>query len=181
MAEWSCSGLQSRGRRFDSDSRLQDLASGARQRRSRANAGVIEAKAMLQGARRAERDAKSEAGDVADVAHRRTTAALRRLPGSHIVQIDGADDALALVARGDAIRFGVEQRGNAEAAVSGMHDLPVDVAVARLELDPQPGNMRRCAGRDPFVADEPVAVVGADAYVAPIERRPHLRRAHVER
>jgi hypothetical protein len=25
MAEWSCSGLQSRGRRFDSDSRLHQL------------------------------------------------------------------------------------------------------------------------------------------------------------
>jgi hypothetical protein len=30
MAEWSCSGLQSRGRRFDSDSRLQSSSLGAR-------------------------------------------------------------------------------------------------------------------------------------------------------
>src|ERR1041385_4053586 len=164
MAEWSCSGLQSRGRRFDSDSRLQNLASRGRQRRSRGNAAVIETKALLHGARRAERDAKSEAADVADVAHRRTPAALRGLPGSHIVQIDGADDALALVARGDEIRFGVEQRGNAETAISRVHELAVDVAVARLELDPQPCDVRRCAERDPFVGDEPVAVVGADAY-----------------
>jgi putative transcriptional regulator len=48
MAEWSCSGLQSRGRRFDSDSRLQfersTLMQGDRIKRIRAATGLSQSK-----------------------------------------------------------------------------------------------------------------------------------------
>ena len=85
------------------------------------------------------------------------------------------------MARGDLVAGGIEQAGDAEAAIRGMNERLVHVAIARPELHPQSGHVGRRPEPEPLIADEAPAVKGADTDIAALECRAQLRLVQLER